>query len=147
MKTTIHCSLPSFNTNQSSWEDSPLKTGYDLRTPKKSSMKICQCEIYKSLWKKKNLTSLMTWMANVWVRCLKPMKYKTFGRAPILFKVPGQCCQLLCCSWQLSLDSLWINSKIEMEEMMWPRLSKETVEGFQWLPEEDASWWALKAKD
>lgn len=65
---------------------------------------------FKKIW-----PLFMTWIANVWVRYLKPMKYKTLGRAPNLFKVPRQWCQVLSCSWQWSLGSLWINNKMEME--------------------------------
>lgn len=28
----------------------------------------------------------MTWIANVWVRCSKPMKCKTLGRTPIFLR-------------------------------------------------------------
>lgn len=82
----------------------------------------------------------MTWTANVWVRCSKPM-----DRVPQLFKVPGQWCQLLFSgSWQLSLDSLWINNEMKMEEILWPEPYEEAVKGLRWLPGEDVSWWALK---
>lgn len=44
------------------------------------------------------MASFMTWIAIVWVRCSKPMKYKTSSSVLNLFKVPGQWCQLLFCS-------------------------------------------------
>lgn len=105
-------SVPSFNTNLESlgrqscqhclWlEDSKEKFHEDI-------ISVWDAQIFF-----KNLASFMTFMGHVWVRCSKPMKYKTWGRTPNLFKVLGQWCRLLSCSWQWSLDSLWINSKME----------------------------------
>lgn len=118
---TAPFSIISLNTNLEDLGKTALSNSLWLKDSKEKFPEdiISQCGMYTSPLQK-SLASFMTWIANVWVSCSKPMKYKTLGRTPNLFKVPRQWCQLLFCSGQLSLASLWITNKMELEEIVCP---------------------------